>query len=165
MPAADYYEYCSPYSHSPRPTSTWISAVFSFISFSISLFVGLHCWNHSAKGAHKLQLKFARWSFSICFSFFPFTLASTAANETRKGIFRNFLSFPALEFYCRKFIAHFAGVSLFARCFVVRHKLTKLRGRIAWQWHGDWWFGILGWGFLVAECWSYLCNIWRCHSV
>lgn len=89
-----------------RPTifllsSTWISAVFSFISFSISLFVGLHCCCLSmpriadiAKGAHKLQLKLAPLKFSICFSF---ALASAAreALAARKGIFRNFLSFPA----------------------------------------------------------------------
>lgn len=75
---------------------TWINAVFSFVWFSISLFVW-RCFllelflSTSFQSAHKLQLKAARWSFSICF--LPLSLPVSMASITRKGILRIFFHF------------------------------------------------------------------------
>lgn len=73
------------------------------LSFSISLFVGLHCWNLfllACKSAHKLQLKTVRWSFSICF--LPSLIRSPFRwhCSSRKSAFHCFISFPAFGFYC-----------------------------------------------------------------
>lgn len=112
---------------------TRISAVFSFVWFSISLFVCsaslLEPFRFSLlQSAHKLQLKTARWSFSICF-------LSLYSRTTRKGIFRIF-------FHFRLWILLHISLKFHSLHGFVLCTLTKFRGRIAWQWHGERWFGI-----------------------